>query len=1196
MKKFFSTMFLAGALMAPSSLLAQVSSSTVSGSVVDTTGAVIPDAKVVATNNATNVKTVSVTDSSGQYTLPFLPPGSYTVEVDAPQFKHYRQSQLNLSAGDHPNIDVHLELGGADEVIQVTADAPLLGTADASNGQVVTTKQVESLPLNGRTPMVLTQYTAGVVSTTTPGAVHAYDNSAVSAFSIGGLPNKTSEILMDGAPDNASDNAAAYSPPVDAVAEVRIHTFESDAAYGHTGGGVANQITKSGTNRLHGSAWEFNQINNLAANNYFNKRSGTQLSSYQYNQYGGTVGGPVFIPKVFDGRDKLFFFFGYEAIRNSAPGQVTTSVPTAAELKGDFSQTLAAGCPGGFANNPATAAAICRPSGTQKANYADPAQLYNPYTATLSGTTVSRSPYLNNQVTTTFSPVSTALAAYFPAANVAGNADGSNNYSGLVPGRDRYNNEFFRVDYNLSQNNKMFATVRHNERDNFANQTFGANDIAIGDVLTRTNWGGTLGDVYTINPTLIGETRVNYTRYVQNQTSPAQGFAATSVGLPSYVQSNAQILLFPQVRFGTSTSSNCSTAVIQCLGTSTTTPGLGIFNSFGIYTDLIKIVKSHTLKIGFDGREYQKGGFTYGASQGSYLFDSTYVQATNTASTTTNSLIGNNLAAFLLGLPTSASYDVNAKEVAQNKYLAAFIQDDWRVSTKLTLNMGLRFDQDFSPYERQNRIVNGFAASSANPISAAAQAAYAQHPIALLPASNFAVNGGLTFASAQNRNMYDVQSHTFSPRLGFAFTPKADGKTVLRGGFGIFVLPELPYQNNINQQGFSQTTQSQTTTNAYLTPNATLSNPFPNGIAAPSGSAAGLSTFNGQSITFFSPIIHNGYSERWTLGVQHQLPGNYLVEVAYVGNHALKLPINQQLNYIPRQYLAPTTDPTTNAAVKTQLNTLVTNPMAGLLPNGTGGINNATVATYQLLLKYPEFPLNGVTQQNAPAGSSYFNALDVRAEKRPGKGITFLVNYQWSKVLERVTYLNNFDPSPELRISQYDHANHMVGAVTYDLPFGRGRTYGEHASKLLTLPFGGWTVNGIYTYQTGAPLTLGNIVRNAGVPLNYNNRQTAVGVPSFNTAAFDTAAADQPTYNVRTLPSQFSNFRIDSISNLDASVMKAFNFTENTYVQIRAEAFNLNNRPQFGASNLTPTSSAFGQITNQVNTPRVLQLGARLAF
>ncbi|SNT44105.1 Carboxypeptidase regulatory-like domain-containing protein [Granulicella rosea] len=1192
MKKFFPTIFLAGALLAPASLLGQVSSSTISGSVADTTGAVIPGAKVVATNTATNVKTVSITDSAGSYTLPFLPPGSYTVEVDAPQFKHYKQSQLNLSAGDHPNIDVHLELGGSDQVVQVTADAPLLGTADASNGQVVTTKQVESLPLNGRTPMVLTQYTAGVVSTTTPGAVHAYDNSAVSAFSIGGLPNKTSEILIDGAPDNASDNSAAYSPMVDAVAEVRIHTFESDAAYGHTGGGVANQITKSGTNRIHGSGWEFNQINNLAANNYFNKRTGTQLAAYQYNQYGGTIGGPVFIPKVFNGKDKLFFFFGYEGIHNNAPGQVTTSVPTAAELKGDFSQTLASGCPGGYANNPATAAAICLPYGTQTTNYADPGQLYNPSTGTLSGTLVTRQPYLNNQIpTSSFNSVATALAAYYPGANVTGNSDGSNNYSGAVPGGDRYDNEFFRVDYNISQNNKLFATIRRNNRNNFANEFFGANDIAIGDILTRRNWGGTLGDVYTISPTLIGESRINYTRYVQNQTSPAQGFGATSLGLPSYVQTNAQILLFPQVKFG-----SCTTAVIQCLGTSTTSPGLGVFNSFGVYTDLIKIVRNHTLKIGFDGREYQKGGFTYGASQGAYTFDASYVQATNASSTSTNSLIGNDLAAFLLGLPTTASYDVNAKEVAQNKYLAAFLQDDWRVSNKLTLNMGLRFDQDFSPYERDNRIVNGFAATTANPIAAAAQTAYAAHPIALLPAANFAVNGGLTFANAQNRNMYDVQSHTFSPRVGFSFTPKADGKTAIRGGFGIFVLPELPYQNAINQEGFSQTTQAQTTTNSYLTANATLSNPFPAGILAPAGSSAGLATFNGQAITFFSPVVHNGYSERWTLGVQHQLPGNYLLEVAYVGNHALKLPINQQLNYIPKQYLAATTDPTLNATVKTQLNTNVTNPLAGLLPNGAGSINSSTTATYQLLLKYPEYPLNGVTLQNAPAGSSYFDALDVRVEKRPGKGITFLVNYQWSKVLERVTYLNNFDASPELRISQYDHPNHMVAAVTYDLPYGRGRIFGDKGSKFLTIPLGGWTINSIYTYQTGAPLTLGNVIRYAGVPLNYNDRQTAPKVSSFNTAAFDIAAADQPTYNVRTLPSQFSNFRIDSINDWDGSIMKAFNFTEHTYLQIRAEAFNVNNRPQFGAPNLTPTSSAFGQITSQANTPRVLQLGARLSF
>ena len=1124
----------------------QVSSSAVSGTVKDASGAAIPQATIVATDRATGVKTRATSDGAGQYSLPFLPPGPYNLVVEHAGFKRYEAQNLLLSAGDHPTIDIPMAIGASQQTVEVTAAAPLLGTSSATVGSLITTKQVESLPLNGRTPMVLAQITAGVVSTTNPGQVRAFDNSGISAFSVGGLPNKNSEILLDGAPDNASDNAEAYSPPEDAVKEVSVDVFESDAAYGHAGGGVANQVTQSGTNRFHGDAWEFNESSALAANGYFADRYHDKKAVTRYNQYGGTIGGPVWIPKVFDGRNKLFWFFAYEGIKDEQPATYTGSVPTAAERTGDFSALLAL-------NNPA-----------KNINY----QIYNPFSATLVNGEVVRSPYPNNIITSPLSTIAQAVLNFYPQPNIASTSD-QNNYFTQNPSQDNFNNDFARVDWAVSERQKLFVTYRYNNRLQQVNSVFG-NSPALGDQLRRINNGATIDDVYTITPTLIAEGRLNYTRYEQDQNTTAAGFDSTSLGFPAYLNADSRAPRLPAFLFNS----------YQSVGTNLVSGSLGNapFNSFGIYGDIVKVVGEHTIKFGTDLRMYQKGQFYFGNSNGSFSFDPTWTKANNETNVTAPS--GQDLAAFLLGLPTTASYDLNTDAIGTNDYMALFVQDDWRARPDLTLNLGLRYDRDFPASERYGRANNGFDLTTPNPIAGAAEAAYANNPLPQLPAADFHVNGGLTFASAAHPDIYQEHSHMFSPRIGFAFTPAALGnKTVIRGGFSLFVLPIFPFNNAINNTGYSQTTQSPVTLNNYLSPNATLANPFPNGLVAPPGSANGLATSLGSALAFFEPNVRNGYSERWNLGVQHLLPGNYLIEVDYIGNNGKRLPISYFPNYVKPQYLTTASNPGLSAGVP--------NPFQGLIPNG-GSLNGATVPETQLLQTYPEF--GALTEQDAPNGSSYYNAGVVQVEKRPGHGITIIANYQFSRLLDRLSYLNNFDPAPQLQTSTYDHPQHAVAAITYDLPFGRGRMFGNKASRWVDLPLGGWTVNGIYTYQTGAPLSFGNVTYLGG-PFDLNPRQT-VG-PAFNINAFSRVV---PVNNIRTFRSQYNNFRNDAINNLDSSVLKDFNFTEGTYFQLRLEAFNTLNRPEFSSPNLTPSSSSFGDITGTANGSRVLQVGGRLVF
>ena len=1140
-------------LLLPSALHAQVTSATILGAVHDTTGAVIPHAKVIALESTTGAQVTAESNDAGEYTLPFLKPGTYTITVEQPGFSRYERKNITLLSGDHPAIDIALAVGDTGSVVEVTTDTPLLQNDDASIGQVFTEKQVQDLPLNGRTPMSYVQFTAGVVATTSPVSVHAYDNSATAGFSVGGLANKNSEVLLDGSPDTASDNSPAYSPPVDATSEVKLNIFESDATYGHAAGGVANIVTKSGSNSYHGSAFEYNQISALNANNYFNQRAGVRKTVYRYNQFGGTIGGPIRIPHVYNGTGKLFGFFGYEGIRTTTPASNTTfTVPTDAERKGDFSALLALG-----------------------PQY----QIYNPYTATLVNGVVTRQPYAGNIIPV--NAVAAKLLSFFPEPNTV-TPTGVNNYVNPTNGTDRYDNEFARVDWNLNKANKLYFTYRHNERDQHVSYYFGAANPALGDTLQRINYGGSVGDVITFSPSVVAEVRLNYTRYVQNSYENGDGFNPASLGFPATLSSQFDHPQFPKITLSNFTS----------LGTTTMTPGVAPYDNYGIFGDVLKIAGKHNLKVGVDARKFQKGQLVFGNSAGAYTFDNTFTKANGSV---TANPIGLDLAALELGLPTTASADLNAHYVGNQSYLAVFAQDDWRVTPELVLNMGLRYDHDFSPNVRGGNAVAGFAFNTASPIAAAAKTAYAAAPAPQLAAANFNVNGGLTFASAADPRFSIFTSQMFSPRIGFAYSPHQLKSTVVRGGFGIYVAPVFPFNNSVNQQGFSQTTNATITGDNYLTPIDSLSNPFPSGLVQPTGASAGLSTFLGQSITFFDPVVKNGYSERYTLGVQQQFAHLWSAEVDYVGDSNHRLPVNQQLNYVQPQFLTTASNPALDA-------TKVTNPFKGLLPNSSS-LNGATVANSQLLAVYPEFPINGVTEQNVPAGSSNYNAVDVLLQRRASHGLTVLGNYQFSKLMEAVTYLNNFQ-APEYRIGQYDRPHHLSLAVTYDLPFGRGRRFGSHGNRLVDLALGGYTLNSIYFYQSGAPLTFGNILRSAnangtGVAgINYNPRQVTAVTATTSLPAFDTTqfALTNPVENIRVFQSQFSTVRADAFNDWDASLLKNFNFTEKTFFEFRFEAFNVNNRPVFSAPNLSQTSATFGQINTTANNPRTIQLAGRFVF
>ena len=770
------------------------------------------------------------------------------------------------------------------------------------------------------------------------------------------------------------------------------------------------------------------------------------------------------------------------------------------------------------------------------------------------------------------------------------------------------------------------------------NNYFGNNTT--GTTLLRENYGASIDNVFTLNSTTVIDTRANWTYFDEVHGTPAQQYNATSVGLPAGLSGGTESQL-PCIIFGgtsitpalNTTTCSTSTSTFQPLGDNTS--ALDPTTSYQFFTDVVKSIGRHTVKVGFDGRQYRLSVQNFGNSDGTLDFGSTFLTQSNVGLPSTQQVqFGGDLASFYLGLPSSGSLDNNVRADYHSYYIGTFVQDDWRVNDKFTINLGLRFDIDTPFEEKLGKTVNGFNPLATNSTSAAASAAYAKTPNAI---AGTAINtlGGLTFPSASNGAVYSTNSGFFSPRIGFSYSPES--KTVLRGGFGIFVQPEtlqsiastgVTSSNGIsNNEGFSASTPFVVSNNSNATPANTLSNPFPTGFTAPVGSAAGASTFLGQGISFLAPHQHDIYSERYDVGVQRSLTNTTLLEVLYVGNHSLHLPIaTQNLNAVRAQFLS--TGPYRNQNNATSYAATTANPFAGLLP-GTS-FNSATTAVSNLLVPFPQFGSSAINEQNQTIGQSYFNSGIVHIEQRAKHGLTLTANYSFSKLLEADTFLNDEDPTPTRRISPFDHTHHFTVGATYELPFGKGKAFNFGGSHLLDEILGGFVINSIYQFQTGAPILFstdiplqpGATIRSiANSPRNTSPVPAAgqVGNPALSVSQFvsgNTATVtvcpvangcngnlfiNNATFfdHERTLPQTISNVRSDGFNNLDASLLKDFHFTEKIYLQLRFEAFNALNHAVFAAPNVSSaTASNFGYITGTIanSQPRQVQLGGRFVF
>ncbi|MBO0797258.1 MAG: TonB-dependent receptor, partial [Blastocatellia bacterium] len=992
--------------------------------------------------------------------------------------------------------------------------------------------------------------------------VRPFDNSGGGDISLGGGNASSNEILLNGIPNmEDSSRTAGFSPLIDAVDEIRVDQFESNAAYGDTSGGTVNITTKSGTNQFHGTLSEFNETSALAAGLWFNNANGIKNPVTRQNQYGGTIGGPIIIPKVFNGHNKLFFFYAYEGFKDSTPTSVFATVPTVAERGGDLSALLALG-----------------------KNY----QLYNPYSGVLSNGKVTRQPFAGNMIPISMlNPVALAYLQFYPQPNLPGKADGEQNFISTTPNADNYFSNMGRLDYNINDTNKLFFELHQSHWLQTAGNVF--QNIATGNNTEVDMWGGVLDEVHTFSPTLVLDTRLGFSRTINSTNQlPSTGFDASSLGFPSYIDANSTIDVLPRI-----TLSDAAT-----LGGKTGSPAY--FDNIQLFATLTKVWGSHTFKVGPDIRANKLSQLGSGYSSGSFTFGSSWVTSGTGASAQP---FGSSLASLLLGLPTAGQFDITQPTTSNNWYTGGFIQDDWKIKQNLTLNLGLRVEHETPVVESNNRITVGFDPTAVNSVTQAAEAAYAsiyaQYAAAnpLLPAvSAFQPTGGLVFATPANRSGYSTATTLLSPRIGLAWAPgKFHNNTVFRGGFGIFYNPFNDY-NTGPSTGFSQTTLLVQPSTFLPSDPATsfLSNPFPatNPIQQPAGSSLGFDTGLWNDIAFYTPNPKNAYSVRWSFDIQHQFSKDLMLDIGYIGAHQVNLSYSNCLSSSssdsscngipPLQYL--TTSPIRDDALTSAMSTSVPNPFLGLIP----GVSKMT-QVYALLGPYPEF--TGVTQKIVPGGYAWFHMLAVRLTKRFSSGLQFNINYEHSRQLE-TSQLQGGGPLVYTETSS-DFPNHFVLTGSYDLPFGRGAKFWSNTNRLVNALVGGWTLNAIYIVESGAPISWGNMIYN-GRPLHYDPTNLA---QAFDVTQFDRNSNDQPNnYNYRTFPQMFNNLRSQGANNADLSLMKNFSLRERIKLQFRFEAFNALNRTQFAGPNLDPTKTTFGTITAQANSARVIQMGLRLQF
>lgn len=1192
--------------------LAQESRGGIQGRVVDPSEAPVAGATVLVENKDTGTTAKVLTNSTGHYEAILLLPGNYRVTVEYSGFKKSIRNGIILPLSTRLEVDLKLEIGAVADAVTVSGEAPMLDTNSASSGLVLDNRSVMDLPVIANNIMVMVKMTPGVQTSGVNDYLGPHSNVGASDYRVAGGVGGN-EWSIDGVPNNGASRRSAYLPVADTIQEMKVETFSFDASTGHNTGVSVTMMTKGGTNQFHGTLTEQHWQQRWHGTPFFTKqryyrniaaaeaagnttlanslRSQDKQATGRSNNYTGTIGGPVKIPKLFNGKDKLFFFFSYQGNKDQVadlPDRLNKTIPTSNDRKGDFSRFL----------------------GVNAGLY----QLYDPLSVRpdpARPTHFIRDPIPGNILAS--SRIVNPAAAFYtkllpnPNNDVDLRREPTNNFLALTTPllRDYYAYSN-RIDYQLSSRHRFFGRWSYNDWINNANDWM--YDTVRGfqaDNGIRSNLGATVDWVYTANSSTILDVSVSLNNYREGSAAVvARQFKPTDAGLPAYLDAKAGALtILPQMSFAgyESISFNYPTETK--------------YRTAASKFDLTHIRGYHTFRAGSDIRGQFRTGGAGGNTSGSFAFDNQYTRRYEDNFTPAGNL-AHSWAAFLMGIPSSATVATTDSYATFNPYYSWFAQDQWRITPKFSLNGGLRIEYEKGPTERYNRAIGYLDPTAKLPITDAAQAAYARNPITELAAADFKVQGGSIYPGSGNssRQLWGNEL-MWLPRVGVAYQLRP--KTVFRAGYGLYydtinVLNEAP-----DQTGFSRAT-STIFTNDFgvnwlagdprrgISP---MSDPFPvrpNGTRfdTPTRDALGLMARAGRGWTYSLYDVKHARQQRWRFGVQHQFGSDWLVDAAYSGSYSDRVPVNLPLSPLAEKYWASGSVRDNNIA--NNLNGNVTNPFAignfsSLATSSPliyqdlttqGFFTSPTIRKNQLLRAFPQ--LNSVTQRLTPVGQSKTQEFSVQVQKRFSKGFNMNFNYVRQNARQRTAFLNEFDTDPFWVQSNNGRPHRFTATGIYEFPFGKGRRWAQRG--LLSHAFGGFQAAATYEWQPGPLLDWGNLFYYGKVEDINTGARTLERW--FNTSNFETTAARGPAaFHRRVFPTRIDDVRSDMTNQWNVNVQRDFRIKERVTFQVRVDALNIQNRTQFDTPGLNPYSTDFGRITGQTNTRnRFLQLQGRIRF
>jgi hypothetical protein len=1196
---------------------AQETRGMIHGRLMDPQASAVAGAQVTVRNTATNTTVRLSTNETGYYEASLLLPGEYTVEGEASGFKKSVRRGIVLSIGGRAEIDLQLELGSISESVSVTGEAPILDTSTASSGRVIERKALE-LPTPSGNAMQLVRLTPGVQSSGNLNYNTAHAFGTVDFF----LPGKIGgpEYSVDGAPNNGNGRNPGYQPHVDTIQEVKVETGNFDAAIGHSSGVNVSMMTKAGTNRLHGTAtWEHFQqrwsgteffprqlyYNNIAkAEAQGNKALADQLREQPkqpgglFNSFAATIGGPVVIPKVVNGRNKLFFFFGVDGYRKSAPpagDKLPITLPTMANRTGDYSQLLRVDASRYQIYDPLTVRA-------------DPARATHYVRDNFPGNIIPKSRQIN--------PTTAAYLKLLPTPNNESsnpNAEPSNNYLAVgMPFIWNYNALNNRVDYNYSEKHRFFGRWSWSDfKEDYYDWMYETYRGLEKAGLNRHNAGATVDWVYTRSAATMLDVAVGVTQFRDGyQNDVPLKFKASDVGLPAYIDQQAGALtILPDMYFTGYTP----------VGPNAQRTGYPVMTRYRMGTGkatLTHIRGNHSLTAGIDVRQHFRTGGGGGSTSGAFTFNNTFTRRNDDTFTPAGDL-GHSWAAYQLGIPSGITIANNDTYVTSNPYYGWFVQDNWRVTRKLSLNVGLRLEYELGPKERFNRAISYFDPAATLPIAAAAQAAYAQSPIPELSAAQFSVKGGSLYAGSNGASGRIWGNELmWLPRISTAY--QINSKTVLRAGYGMFFDTNNVLIYAPDQTGFSRPTSTTVSNDFGSTwlvgrPQAgvsALQDPFPvrsdgTRFDVATRDALGVMARAGRGWSFRDQDFLHARVNRWRAGVQRQLTANTVLEAAYSGTWGDHISISQNLSPLPQQYWA--TGTVRNDAIANNLNANVRNPF--LLSNFAdlrktnplvyqdmstqGFFTSSTIRKQSLLRAFPQ--MNGLTNQNSSVGKSKSHDLELSLQRRFSKGLQLNAGYTRLWVKDADYFYNEFDTDPSWRPSNNGRPHRIVASGIYELPFGKGKPLAGKGVPSAVL--GGFQISLTWDYQPGPLIDFGNLYY-YGDLANINTGTRTLD-RWFNTDGFERSSAKGPAaYQTRVFPNRIDGLRGDCVNIWNADVHRNFRIREGMALQIRADALNLFNRSNFANPVTDPFSTNFGRViaTTGNITKRYIQLHARLSF